>query len=494
MTICAETALADALEPALSAKVMPALTAAGIETLEDLYECIANVGGNWFRGFPGIGRDEAENLIVFLAAHQDAVGEITERFYPAGSTLCPQPPEVPPENEPRPLTLETVRLSEELSGAFGTNRGADIQALPARDDKAAIELWLTARAQNTNTRAQYRKEAERFLLWSVVERGKAMSSIDAADASLYPVWLEGLGRREPEDWEKTWHTPQSFWIGPKNAARLSRQWRPFNGPLTAASRKTALTVVRLLFAFLTKTGYLRFNPFDQVSGKVHLLPGEGAPAAFADRSLTPRQWEGLLTYLAGEPDGLAKSRLLVILGLGKGLGMRASEIIAARTGWIQYRRIGDEDMRVIEIVGKGDKIRRLPLPDETANLINGYLSLRELPSWDACPADTPLLDNLGRGRGAAQTGISRSGLYRALTEFFRAAALQLEQTSPSDAAKLRASSTHWLRHTFATSALKVMDINVVQNAMGHASIGTTSRYLTPEEAEVAAAMKKMKAL
>ena len=60
-----------------------------------------------------------------------------------------------------------------------------------------------------------------------------------------------------------------------------------------------------------------------------------------------------------------------------------------------------------------------------------------------------------------------------------------------DAAKFRASSTHWLRHTFATSALKIMPVNVVQNAMGHASVGTTSRYLTPEESEVAKAMKKM---
>lgn len=36
-----------------------------------------------------------------------------------------------------------------------------------------------------------------------------------------------------------------------------------------------------------------------------------------------------------------------------------------------------------------------------------------------------------------------------------------------------------------------MDINVVQNAMGHASIGTTSRYLTPEDAQIAKAMKNM---
>ena len=91
-------------------------------------------------------------------------------------------------------------------------------------------------------------------------------------------------------------------------------------------------------------------------------------------------------------------------------------------------------------------------------------------------------------------GISRSGLYRVLCDFFEAAAAEVQERSAADAAKLRAGSTHWLRHTFATNALKTMDINLVQNAMGHASIGTTSRYLTPEESQIAQAMKKLPAL
>ena len=102
----------------------------------------------------------------------------------------------------------------------------------------------------------------------------------------------------------------------------------------------------------------------------------------------------------------------------------------------------------------------------------------------------PLVASLSKNADA-QKGISRSGLYRVLTDFFEAAALKAEEKSAADAAKLRAGSTHWLRHTFATTALKEMDINIVQNAMGHASIGTTSRYLTPEEAQIAKAMKKM---
>ncbi len=535
--------LADVLPDDLARRTLAPLSKLDIACADDLYECIANLGGNWFRSTQGIDQDDAARLADWLAEHSREVGEITARFYPPGRI----PPELMPEAaddareiiSARAQDLDAVlaALPDEaasgglsiplplaqkpggplpaalggldahaLSGAAGVNRGREGGSLSAQNDLQAIAAWLKARAANVNTMAQYKKEAERFLLWCTLERGKALSSISAEDAALYPVWLEELGRREPAQWSASWRLPQTAWIGPKNAARLSGDWRPFNGPLSISSRRTALTVVRILFGFLTKTGYLRFNPFDQVSTKVHFLAGEGAPSAFADRSLTPRQWQEVTAHLERLGDSLAARRMRVILSLGKGLGMRASEMINARTGWIVMRRIGDEDMMVIEIVGKGDKVRRLPVPDETLAAINRYLEARGLGELSACDPAVPLIAGLGRrGRKKREkadddagsipalpaTGISRSGLYRVLTDFFEAAAREVEETSAADAAKLRASSTHWLRHTFATTALKAMDINIVQNAMGHASIGTTSRYLTPEESQVAEAMKKM---
>ena len=126
--------------------------------------------------------------------------------------------------------------------------------------------------------------------------------------------------------------------------------------------------------------------------------------------------------------------------------------------------------------------------------MNAYFALRNLPPVLQCDPNVSLIANLGIGRRAdpgSPTTVSRSGLYHALVTFFEGAAGIAEERSPADAAKLRAASTHWLRHTFAATALRNMDLNVVQNAMGHASIGTTSRYLTPEEAQIAKAMKKM---
>ena len=402
---------------------------------------------------------------------------------------------------PKIVPLEKIQLDLGLDGRTGSNRGNDsMKSLEATDDLSAIKAWLAARACNPNTQGVYRKEAERFLLWCTVEKDIAMSSVGVTEASDYLRWLEELGRLSDKEWAKRWKCHQHDWIGAKNTPREDSTWRPFNSALSHSSRKMSLTVVRQLFNFLKKTGYILYNPFDQISTKVPYLEGEGAPKAFADRSFTEEQWQTIYNYFEAQDDSERHARIAVILMLGKGLGMRASEMLQSRASWIVERRIDSETITVIEVVGKGDKIRRLPLQPEQLAIINHYLSLRGLSHIGLTDPDTPLLSSLGRGRKtelkqgqAKRTALSRSGLYRTLEDFLEEVALHVEAERPLDAAKFRASSTHWLRHTFATTALKEMPVNVVQNAMGHASVGTTSRYLTPEESEVARAMRKLKA-
>lgn len=485
-----QTSIRDALSQKFPEATIRALEIYGDTTLEDLYEHIAYQKSAWFYSIHGLTESEATRILNWLKENAPDVGEILPSFYPEKTQL----PATLPAAENDTFSPTLLALPETLSGAFGTNRSEGTSSIEAQNDLEAIGSWLKARAANPNTRSQYKKEAERFLLWITMERNKALSSALAEDASAYYRWLEELGRTDEATWKEHWNLPQSTWIGPKNAPRLSKDWKPFNGPLSPASRKAATTAVRLLFGFLTKTNYLRSNPFDQVSSKIRLLAGEGAPKAFADRSLSSRQWDEILEHLEAMPESIAKSRMRVILHLGKGLGMRASEMINATTGWIVERRVGDEEITVIEIVGKGDKVRRLPLSKEALAAINRYLARRGHQSVFQCVSNTPLLVSLGGNKKTASGKLSRSGLYKALIAFFSEVAACVDKKSPADAEKLRAGSTHWLRHTFAMSALKSMDINIVQTAMGHASIGTTSRYLAPEEAELARAMKKMKPL
>jgi integrase len=87
---------------------------------------------------------------------------------------------------------------------------------------------------------------------------------------------------------------------------------------------------------------------------------------------------------------------------------------------------------------------------------------------------------------------SPSGLYQAIKAFLAHAADGLEEM---DAQQLKKASTHWLRHAHASHALQgrggqhPVPIQVVQNNLGHVSVGTTSLYLTTECDERLKAMR-----
>ena len=177
--------------------------------------------------------------------------------------------------------------------------------------------------------------------------------------------------------------------------------------------------------------------------------------------------------------------------MGKGLGMRCSEMINARASWISARNIEGSNVMFITVIGKGDKERRLPLSNEQVQMISNYLEMRDLPPLgDETGSNSLLLASMRKSKKNAEGGVTRSGLYVILSNFLGNVADSIKKERPLDAAKLRTSSTHWLRHTFAVTSLEVMPVNVVQTALGHASVGTTSRYIIPDEKTIVEALKK----
>ena len=69
----------------------------------------------------------------------------------------------------------------------------------------------TGQGELTSTQRSYRREAERLLLWAVLERGKALSSLSGEDATDYRAFLA--------------HPPVD-WCGPRHHQRRSPIWRP----------------------------------------------------------------------------------------------------------------------------------------------------------------------------------------------------------------------------------------------------------------------------
>ena len=147
---------------------------------------------------------------------------------------------------------------------------------------------------------------------------------------------------------------------------------------------------------------------------------------------------------------------------------------------------------MLSVVGKGDKLRQVPVPAlRLVEELQDELEQNGLED-DVCHESNRDVAILTRFEGGVATPWSASGLAKGIKEVLGRCAASLEI---ENAKQLRKASTHWFRHTHGSHALngrpggKGVPIQVVQNNLGHASIGTTSGYLTTERDARLAAMK-----
>ncbi|HOL37764.1 MAG TPA: site-specific integrase, partial [Rubrivivax sp.] len=103
--------------------------------------------------------------------------------------------------------------------------------------------------------------------------------------------------------------------------------------------------------------------------------------------------------------------------------------------------------------------------------------------------------SLAPGRLADRFGaLDPSALYQSLKRFLAACARDAARRGEHDHAEdLRRASTHWLRHFFANSAVADgVEVSTLRDAMGHASLTTTSVYLHTESQRMVREMAKMR--
>lgn len=443
-----EPHISDEIDAWLSPRVVAALQAHGIRTLADLTVRIPR-RRRWWSAIDGLGVAGARHVEAFFAAHP----ALTERAR-ALITATPSGVIVP---------WEQIRVPHEVDGSHGQFRAPQVACLlSASNDYEAIKSWLSLHESAATQRA-YRKEAERLILWAIVERGRPLSSLTTDDAIAYRGFL-----RRP--------TPRERWVGPSRS-RQSIEWRPFSGPLSARSAAYALTVLSAMFRWLIEQRYVMANPFAGVK-----VRGAAARTGLdVARGFTEGEWllirtlaDGLeWSYGWGAP---AAQRLRFLLDFGYATGLRASEFVGATLGDIRRDEHGDHWLHVI---GKGGKPGKVALPALARTALDQSLVQRGLPvtpsRWD--PA-TPLVANLEE-EGA---GIESTRLWRVLRRFFLLAAGAIQDERPATAEKLRRASPHWMRHTHATHALaRGTELIMVRDNLRHASISTTSTYLHSDE-------------
>lgn len=446
---------------------------ARIYSLADLRKRIDERGYRWWGTVKGLGETGAARIVRWLQSYEKTLGVVPAHALVPQRKLSTALVVKKAERRFGLVPLEVLRIPDHLSGQDGANRDIGHRVIKADNDADAIELWIKARTGSEHSARAYRKEAERLLLWAIHERGKALSSLTVEDCTVYRSWLSMLGRTDPTEWP--FKRPQEAWIGPPNRARSHAEWRPFHGPLSVASVKQSLVILRSLFHWLVSVRYCIANPWDAVSIKVQHVDRSVRKSELT-RVLSHHQWEYIVKHSVKSEKGASVARTVFILVFAYSTGMRISELVNARTEHLYSMPLRGKLGRrwMLTVYGKGDKERAVPMGPEVMEALSAYLAERGLPSDPMqCEADTPLIAHV-----ATKRPLTTSGLHFVITNLFESAAKALgEEGHTDDAATLRLASTHWIRHSRGNHlSLDNYPVSLIQQLLGHASLATTSIY------------------
>lgn len=368
---------------------------------------------------------------------------------------------------PRPL--DALDLPAGLDGRHGVNRATGRRQIAASDDLEAVRAWLARVADTRTTFENYRKEAERLLLWSIVQPGKPLSSLTHEDLLAYQRFLA-----DPQPRERWVATGRKF---PRDDPR----WRPFHGPLAATSQRQAMVILNALFSWLVGAGYLAGNPLSLSRQRAR----RAAPRVtrFLERDL----WQEVKLYIDTLPRDTDREReryrrarwLFTLLYLG---GLRISEAGGNTMGRFFCRRdAGGQERWWLEVTGKGDRERLVPASAEMMVELGHYRRERGLPVLPAPHEDTPLVLPLGK----SMKPLTRAALHTIVKGIFAGAAEKLRlrgEAYAARAAQLERASAHWLRHSAGSHmADGDVDLRLIRDNLGHASLTTTSLYLHADD-------------
>jgi site-specific recombinase XerD len=480
------------LDPAIARRLLDA----GIPTLESLLTAINSRGFRWYTKVPRLGVKAAQQIVDWLML-PETIESLGMRLSARG--IVPRKALMPAMIEARPMQTAIVPIEDflvphELDGAFGSNRG-ERSALSARNDLEAIHTWLARYKAGGHTHRTYRKEAERFLLWAILERGKPVSSVTVEDCIAYRDFLWYLGRQTPEVWTQYYRIPQDRWMGSRGTERHSSRWRPFEGPLSASSQKTALVILQSMLQWLAEQNYLHNNPLKALP---HLAK-RSTKNVGVSRALTIAEWKLVKAHLSSLTRDQKYYRLRFILALAYSTGCRLSELVSLRRSDLRaFTRAGEDEVQwEIVVAGKGDHVRTVQLNHQVVGEIRHYFGIRGHAALSEVGPDIPLIAALPSSDPlrSADEPLSVSRLYKVLKEFFRGVAASVMTADRDTAQKIRSASTHWLRHTFATHGIhNGMTLETIRDLLGHRSLTTTSIYVTTEKDKRSREVERLGAL
>ncbi|WDD90397.1 site-specific integrase (plasmid) [Burkholderia sp. FERM BP-3421] len=455
-----------------------------VRTVGQLVAYCNRRGGSWWRSVPRIGVGRAHTVVAWLRRHAETIGDTVALDVERVDRLVAAPEARVPLRRDQLVPMHRLAMPADLDGSAGSNRAPAFPYIAAAHDLDAVFAYLHRYDGQAATQRAYWRELERFVLWCVLERGRPMSSVLVDDCEAYKAFLAA---------------PSDAFRGPQ-ASRASGRWRPFSlKPLSLDSQLYAVRTLRAAFDWLVKVRYLAGNPWVAVADP---KPLKRATKLQVQRALPMDVWATVRARLAERAEGVGPqgpdwrvARALVLL-MGDA-GLRIEEAVTVSRSGLQWWPAEDEAPAtwMLRVIGKGNKERFVPVTEDAIDALHEHWRDRGL-DLDAGDADLPLVAptvvpptpagryKFGVENGAATrvAGYTARGARRVVIRALGRLIEQLPDLVESSRRQLARTSPHAFRHTFGTQAAAAgMALEVLQQALGQASLQTTTIYVNAEQ-------------
>ena len=277
-------------------------------------------------------------------------------------------------------------------------------------------------------------DAEEFLTWLAVERGRSANTLAAyrRDLAHYVTWLAVRGRALDDVQEPDIEA----YVGALRAEGKA-----------ATSVARAMVTVRTFHRFRVDDGRAAHDPAADVAAP-------RTPASLP-KALSEAEVTSLLDAVLGDDPVPRRDR--AILEVLYGTGMRISELCGLSFGDV------DLEAGTARVLGKGAKERIVPV---------GRVARSALQAWLDGGRDAFVPQRWARRGDAEAVFLNRRG-----GRLSRQAAWEIVRGYGDRVGLRDRLSPHVLRHCCATHMLDHgADIRIVQELLGHASVSTTQVY------------------
>ncbi|MBA2713844.1 MAG: tyrosine-type recombinase/integrase [Rubrobacteraceae bacterium] len=285
----------------------------------------------------------------------------------------------------------------------------------APDTKRLVDVYLRT-LTSPQTIKTYNTELSLFISYVGREMGKGLGELTAEDISLYREHLLG-----------TYATA------------------------TAAKK---LAVLRRFLIFTYMAGATTVNPeslrFFAKSPRVRQDP--------AYNVLTEEELSRMLNAARA-----SNYRDYVMLAVMAGCGLREAEVVGIKVG--DFREVA-LDQIFLRVLGKGDKVRNVPISPDLWRLIQRYVLLSERSFTSHPDSRKPLFTS----RVGKDKPLTTRSVQNIVKKYVLAAGIT------------KAISPHSIRHTVGTNmAVNEAPLLVIQQFLGHSDPKTTMRYIRRAE-------------